>query len=235
MAEKNGFVDPEMQLLKFKKMGSNMVEILKGLRQREDVEDFISTIESVIPIINRVLTQIGNVDKEDLTVITSKLSTALMEYEDCVTKLDKTGKLKRFLTNNRLRKKLETVNAELTKDIETFVEIIVQVEVKASEKASEEEKRVQTIRLQQLADQMKHLRNPTRESFSGSFMEGPQVNPALPYNGDLDFDIEELLKLPAHPPDFEVYKARYVSFLPLIELSPDVFKDDWELEFGMEV
>jgi len=54
--------------------------------------------------------------------------------------LKKTGSLKRFLTNNRLRKNLENLNSTLHKYIEYFVELIIQVEVKNSERQFENEK-----------------------------------------------------------------------------------------------
>ncbi len=99
----SGGMDPEIQLLKFKRKSGVILDILKARSQKEDVEDFVATIESVIPIINRILTQINNIEKPDLNIILQKLSKDLDEYEHFVVQLEKTGKLKRFLTSNRLR------------------------------------------------------------------------------------------------------------------------------------
>ncbi len=30
-------------------------------------------------------------------------------------------------------------------------------------------------------------------------------------------------------------KSRYASFAPLVQLTPDMFKDDWDIHFGTEV
>lgn len=102
-------------------------------------------MESVIPIINRILNQLHNIEKGDLATILIKLHNCLEAYEENVVKMDSTGTLKRFLTNNRLRKKLEKLNSELHKEIEFFVEIIIQVEVKAAEREQNDNKLVQEL------------------------------------------------------------------------------------------
>ena len=132
-------IDPELQLLKYKKKCTVILEILKSRSQKEEVEDFVSTIESAIPIINRILTVVSKVEKKDVLEILVKLNNSLEEYENVVVKLEKTGKLKRFLTNNRLRKKLEKINSSFHKDFEFFVDIAVQFEVTISEKEQKEE------------------------------------------------------------------------------------------------
>jgi hypothetical protein len=92
-----------------------------------DVEDLVSTIESVIPIINRMTVQLKNFEKHEINSCLVRLHNSLEAYEEAVVKLDRTGKLMRFLTSSRLRKKIDNLNLDLHKDIEYFVEVIIKV------------------------------------------------------------------------------------------------------------
>ena len=132
-------IDPETQLQRYKRKSLNILEILRQRGHKEgliifnlvliyqDVEDLVSTIESVIPIINRMLVQLKNFEKHEINACLVRLHNSLEAYEEAVVKLDRTGKLMRFLTSSRLRKKIDNLNSDLHKDIEYFVEIIIKV------------------------------------------------------------------------------------------------------------
>lgn len=159
--------DPEIQLLKYKRKASVILEILKSRSLKEDVEDFVGTIESVIPIINRVLMQLQNMERGQLNTILGKLQRSLDDYESTVVKLEGNGRLKRFLTNSRLRKKLEKLNSQLHNDIEFFVEVIIQVEAQSAEKEHQEDERRQRAALEVLGRQHQN-RDLRAEVRSGS-------------------------------------------------------------------
>lgn len=171
--------DPELQLLKYKRKCGVVLDVLKARAQKEDVEDYMTTIESVIPILNRMLTQVHNMEKKDLATIILKLQDTLDDYERYLLELEKSGKLKRFLTNNRLRKKLDKLNSRLHKDIEFFVEIIIQVEVLQSEKQSEKEE--ERKKADRLSTSLVQSRSPSQSpilqhSLSSSARSSSNVN-----------------------------------------------------------
>jgi len=56
--------DPEILILKYKRKCGVILEILQSRAQKDDIEDFVSTVESVVPILNRILTQIKNIEKK---------------------------------------------------------------------------------------------------------------------------------------------------------------------------
>jgi hypothetical protein len=68
-ADKSEMIDPEIQLLTYKRKCGVVLEILKERSAKEDVEDYISTIESLIPILNRILTQVHNMEKMEINTI----------------------------------------------------------------------------------------------------------------------------------------------------------------------
>jgi hypothetical protein len=116
------------------------LEVLRARAQKEDVEDFLSTIESVIPIIDRMVANVKYMEKHDINTLLIRLHNSLEAYEETVVNLAKTGRLMRFLTSNRLRKNLERLNTDLHVDIGYFVEIILKVQTKQEEKRKDTER-----------------------------------------------------------------------------------------------
>jgi len=261
-SEKSEMIDPEIQLLTYKRKCSVVLEILKERSAKEDVEDYISTMESLIPILNRVLTQVHNMEKTEINTIISKLRGTLQDYETTILELENSGKLKRILTSNRLRKKLDKLNSTLHKDIELFVELIIQVEVKAAEKEPEQKRETPRVPLtQSLPQQSSPSSQMLRTSMPPQNIPPPspqtsQSNyastnygsvPAFPDPhqtmriGEVDVespiitqDLAEFLNAPPKQP-FVDPLGRYASFAPLINnKNSDLFKDDWELFFGLE-
>lgn len=84
-------------------------------------------------LLSRFLQNVNFIEKNALVDILRKLHSSLTKYEESVVSLQKSGSLKRFLTNNRLRNQLEKLNTELHGHIESFVEIALQAEVKSEE------------------------------------------------------------------------------------------------------
>jgi hypothetical protein len=231
------YMDPEILLIKYKRKTGIILDALKSIQQsqKEDVDDFISTIESVLPIINRILTQINKVGKPELELISSKLQSILDEYEEKVTKLEKTGKIRRLLSSNRVRKKLENINSELASSIEQFVGIIIQIEAQAYEREQEEEKKNQTMHIQRLASQFKSQSLRTTKPSSvvetnNNFGQGDTGKEPV----EEELNIEKLLTQPFLIPqsEIDVARMRYCSFLPRVQLTPDLFKDEWDVFFG---
>eukprot|EP01114_Cavostelium_apophysatum_P018121 TRINITY_DN5537_c0_g1_i2.p1 TRINITY_DN5537_c0_g1~~TRINITY_DN5537_c0_g1_i2.p1 ORF type:complete len:1350 (-),score=354.65 TRINITY_DN5537_c0_g1_i2:24-4073(-) len=252
-------LDPGVQLLKYKQKCGVILGILNDRAQKEDVEDFVSTIETVQRIIDRIVSHITNADRKEVAVMLSKLQNSLEEYEAVVVKVEKTGKLKRFLTNNRLRKKLETINSVLHKDCEFFIELAIQVEVMAKEREQESTESVRVARALSTPNLPGYIHSPLdgHLSLSTSSMPtartsgtlrgqpaiddgsqygsvNPVVRPATSESDDIGgLTLTELLKEPASHKDFDDPNGRYASFTGLLQ-NEELFRDDWDAFFGQE-
>lgn len=99
-------IDPEIQMLKYKRKTGIILDILRARSTKEDVEDLINTIESLLPLLNRILTQLTNFDKNGLDFLLEKLQI-IDEYEATVSEMENSGKLKRLLTNSRFNIRLK--------------------------------------------------------------------------------------------------------------------------------
>eukprot|EP01116_Phalansterium_solitarium_P004322 TRINITY_DN15306_c0_g1_i1.p1 TRINITY_DN15306_c0_g1~~TRINITY_DN15306_c0_g1_i1.p1 ORF type:complete len:516 (+),score=160.26 TRINITY_DN15306_c0_g1_i1:67-1614(+) len=90
--------------------------ILSEITKREDVTEFVTTVQLVQININSLLKSKRGFSFELL----KELKTALENYETLLLQLQRSGKLARFLTSNRLRKRIEDANSVLHARLEAF-------------------------------------------------------------------------------------------------------------------
>ena len=95
---------------------TKVLNILTEISKKEDVTEFITTIQLVQITINGLLKSKREFKFESL----KDLQNALKEYETLLGQLNGTGKLLRFLTNSRLRRKLEQENSDVHNKLNIF-------------------------------------------------------------------------------------------------------------------
>lgn len=89
------FVDPEIQILKLKRKTASTLEVLRNIhRQKEDVGELIFTMETLEPILDRILKHFQLIKKQELVTIISKLNDALSEFEELALKMEKSGAIR---------------------------------------------------------------------------------------------------------------------------------------------
>jgi len=93
-----------------------VMNILSEISKKEDVTEFITTIQLVQITINGLLKS----KKEFKFELLKDLQNSLKDYETLLVQLNGTGKLLRILTSSRLRRKIEHANSEIHKKLEIF-------------------------------------------------------------------------------------------------------------------
>ncbi len=198
-----------------------------------------------------------NIHCEMCSLFTVNVIPSLTCAKEMVNKLDKTGKLMRFLTSNRLRKNLEKVNLDLHKgkehhsmtcpDIEVFVEAILKVE----SRADDANKALNTI------ESSPQFRDIPRNRVTANLARGTDF---LIISHDLLVNSTTALALaPKEPPTLTrsqtisvgvsssakheeaLISDNYASFMRAATVPPtssspktNAGKDDWDNEFGAE-
>ncbi len=95
--------------------------ILNEISKKEDVTEFITTIQLIQVTINGLLKS----KKEFSFELLKDLQNSLKDYETLLAQLNsQPGGLLRFITSNRLRRKIEIANATLHSKLEKFRESI---------------------------------------------------------------------------------------------------------------
>jgi hypothetical protein len=95
---------------------SKISAILNEIGKREDVTEFITTMQRVQITINQLIKNQRQYKGELL----DDLQKSLKEYETLIVQLKETGKLLRFVTSNRLRRKIEQLNSVIHTKLELF-------------------------------------------------------------------------------------------------------------------
>jgi hypothetical protein len=98
---------------------SNMLTDIAVANPKDDVVEFTSTVDAVVLTINEV---VFLKQKRDIDVpfnLLTKLQAALDNYDQSLEKLLTSGRLKRFLTSNRLRKEVEKWNTRLARALKS--------------------------------------------------------------------------------------------------------------------
>eukprot|EP01114_Cavostelium_apophysatum_P010543 TRINITY_DN2439_c0_g1_i1.p1 TRINITY_DN2439_c0_g1~~TRINITY_DN2439_c0_g1_i1.p1 ORF type:complete len:552 (+),score=137.51 TRINITY_DN2439_c0_g1_i1:904-2559(+) len=93
-----------------------VMSILNGLPKKEDVTEFITTVQLVQITINQLLKS----NKEFSFEALKEMQTSLKEYESTLGSVNEQSKLLRILNSNRLRRKIETANSNLHQKLEIF-------------------------------------------------------------------------------------------------------------------
>jgi len=93
-----------------------VMNILSEITKKEDVTEFITTIQLVQITINGLLKS----KKEFKFELLKDLQNSLKDYETLLVQLNGTGKLLRILTSSRLRRKIEYANSLIHKKLEQF-------------------------------------------------------------------------------------------------------------------
>lgn len=95
-----------------------IVTILGEISKKEDVNEFITTVQIVQVTINAL---INDEEAKDFHFPhLQELQLHLKEMVTLLAEMNKSGKLARFLTNIRLRRKLENTNSQVFKNFLRF-------------------------------------------------------------------------------------------------------------------
>lgn len=93
-----------------------VMKILNEISRREDVTEFITTIQLVQITINGLIKS----KKEFKFELLKDLQNSLKDYETLLVQLNGAGKLLRMLTSSRLRRKIEYANSEIHSKLQQF-------------------------------------------------------------------------------------------------------------------
>lgn len=100
-----------------------VLKILNDIGKKEDLTDFITTVQSVQITINKLTLIAKAAPNTELCLSTLKeLCQYLKEYEAQLAELNQANKLVRIITSSRNRKQLETYNSKINKKIDEMKE-----------------------------------------------------------------------------------------------------------------
>eukprot|EP01087_Luapelamoeba_hula_P024516 TRINITY_DN9358_c0_g1_i1.p1 TRINITY_DN9358_c0_g1~~TRINITY_DN9358_c0_g1_i1.p1 ORF type:complete len:557 (+),score=92.16 TRINITY_DN9358_c0_g1_i1:184-1854(+) len=110
-------------------------KILNFLAQQnaEDVTEFQTTVQMVQVVINRLLTGQKQINLD--MMLLNKVFNTLGEYESTLEQYVSTGRLRRMLTSNRLRRRLEKINSDLHIQLKLFVDSLKKLNKPTDESA----------------------------------------------------------------------------------------------------
>jgi hypothetical protein len=114
-----------------KETNIKVINILNEISKKDDVTEFITTIQLIQVTINGLIKSKGDFPFDVL----KDLQNSLTDYESLLAQLNtRPGGLLRFFASNRLRRKIEMANASLHAKLEKIRENIKQTEPVASER-----------------------------------------------------------------------------------------------------
>lgn len=118
-------------LLLCKDRNAKIMTIL-GDQDPSEVMEFQTTIQMVQVVVNRLLVSGG---KKQILIdvpLLDKIYTILGQYEELLEQYIASGRLRRLLNSNRMRRKLEKINSDLHVHLKEFVETLKEMNAKQS-------------------------------------------------------------------------------------------------------
>ncbi len=101
-----------------------------GEQEAGEVMEFQTTIQMVQVVVNRLLN-----GKKQIIIdvpLLDKIYTVLGEYQDMLEEYIASGRLRRLLNSNRMRRKLEKLNSDLHVHLKSFVEVLKEMNTGAN-------------------------------------------------------------------------------------------------------
>jgi hypothetical protein len=105
------------------------MNILNDIQKKEDITEFVTTLQVIfyfliyfdkIKLVQITINGLLKSQKEFKFEALKDLQDSLKDYETLLVQLNGTGKLLRFVTSSRLRRKIEEANSAVHKKLEVF-------------------------------------------------------------------------------------------------------------------